>query len=61
MSAWRAPQQTCVDHTPTQGRVRCALERAEVRALLAPIYAWFTEEFDTADIQEAKVLLDELT
>jgi len=30
------------------------------RALLAPIYGWFTEGFDTPDLQEAKVLLDEL-
>jgi hypothetical protein len=27
---------------------------------LAPVYAWFTEGFDTADLQEAKTLLDEL-
>jgi predicted ATPase len=32
----------------------------EARALLAPIYGWFTEGFDTADLQEAKALLDEL-
>jgi predicted ATPase len=30
------------------------------RELLAPVYAWFTEGFDTADLQEAKVLLEEL-
>jgi len=28
--------------------------------LLAPIYNWFTEGFDTADLKEAKTLLDEL-
>src|SRR5262249_416222 len=33
---------------------------AEAQALLAPIYGWFTEGFDTADLQEARVLLDEL-
>jgi predicted ATPase len=33
----------------------------EARALLAPIYGWFTEGFDTADLIEAKALLDELT
>jgi predicted ATPase len=33
--------------------------RAEARALLAPIYGWFSEGFDTADLQEAKALLDE--
>jgi len=31
----------------------------EARELLAPIYGWFTEGFDTADLQEAKALLDE--
>jgi len=35
-------------------------KRAEACALLAPIYGWFTEGFNTADLQEAKVLLDEL-
>jgi predicted ATPase len=35
-------------------------KRKEARALLAPIYGWFTEGFDTADLQEAKVLLEEL-
>jgi predicted ATPase len=32
----------------------------EARDLLAPIYGWFTEGFDTADLQEAKVLLEAL-
>jgi predicted ATPase len=35
-------------------------KRAEAYALLAPIYHWFTEGFDTADRQEAKTLLEEL-
>jgi predicted ATPase len=35
-------------------------KRAEARALLAPVYGWFTEGFDTADLQEAKALLNEL-
>ncbi len=35
-------------------------KRAEARALLAPIYGWFTEGFDTADLQEAGALLHEL-
>jgi predicted ATPase len=34
-------------------------KRAEAHALLAPIYSWFTEGFDTTDLQEAKALLDE--
>jgi predicted ATPase len=32
----------------------------EAYALLAPIYGWFTEGFDTEDLQEAKALLDAL-
>ena len=34
--------------------------RAEARDLLAPVYGWFTEGFDTPDLKEAKALLDEL-
>ena len=34
--------------------------RAEARDLLAAVYGWFTEGFDTADLKEAKALLDEL-
>jgi predicted ATPase len=34
---------------------------AEAHALLAPIYGWFTEGFDTVDLQEAKELLEELS
>ena len=32
----------------------------EARALLAPVYDWFTEGFETADLKDAKALLDEL-
>jgi predicted ATPase len=34
--------------------------RDEARAMLAEIYGWFTEGFDTADLKEAKALLEEL-
>ena len=37
-----------------QGKVR------EARELLAPVYGWFTEGFDTLDLKEATALLDEL-
>ena len=37
-----------------QGQVRVA------RELLAPVYGWFTEGFDTRDLKEAKALLEEL-
>jgi predicted ATPase len=39
----------------TQGK------RDEARTMLAEIYNWFTEGFDTADLKEAKALLDELS
>jgi hypothetical protein len=35
-------------------------KRDEARELLAPVYGWFTEGFDTLDLKEAKALLDEL-
>jgi predicted ATPase len=35
-------------------------KRAEAYELLAPVYNWFTEGFNTADLQEAKALLEEL-
>jgi hypothetical protein len=35
-------------------------KRTEARDLLAPIYGWFTEGFDTRDLMEAKALLGEL-
>jgi predicted ATPase len=37
-----------------QGKMR------QARELLAPVYGWFTEGFDTRDLKEAKALLDEL-
>jgi predicted ATPase len=36
-------------------------KRTEAHEFLAPIYGWFTEGFDTADLQEAKALLEELS
>jgi predicted ATPase len=33
---------------------------SEARELLAPVYGWFTEGFDTLDLKEAKALLEEL-
>ncbi len=34
--------------------------KEEARAGLDPVYAWFTEGFDTADLKDAKALLDEI-
>ena len=36
-------------------------KREDARRMLAEVYGWFTEGFGTADLQEAKVLLDELS
>jgi predicted ATPase len=36
-------------------------KHTEAQELLVPIYRWFTEGFDTADLQEAKALLEELS
>ena len=36
-------------------------KREEARDLLAPVYGWFTEGFDTLDLKEAKNLLDEVS
>jgi predicted ATPase len=35
-------------------------KREEARELLAPVYGWFTEGFDTLDLKEAMALLEEL-
>jgi predicted ATPase len=35
-------------------------QQDEARDLLAPVYGWFTEGFDTLDLKQAKALLDEL-
>jgi predicted ATPase len=43
-----------------QGLRRDQGKRDEARDLLAPVYGWFTEGFDTRDLKEAKALLDEL-
>jgi hypothetical protein len=37
------------------------IKHLEARELLAPIYEWFTEGFDTPDLQEAKALLQDLS
>jgi predicted ATPase len=35
-------------------------KKQQARELLAPVYEWFTEGFDTRDLKEAKALLEEL-
>jgi predicted ATPase len=36
-------------------------KRQQARDLLAPVYGWFTEGFDTLDLREANTLLEELS
>ena len=38
-------------------RDQCKMQQA--REMLAPVYGWFTEGFDTRDLKEAKALLEE--
>ena len=47
------------DHQPCAA-TREAGQRDQARTMLAEIYGWFTEGFDTADLKDAKTLLDEL-
>ena len=48
-------------HEPAPPVAAAGQARPKPTQLLAPIYGWFTEGFDTADLQEAKALLEELT
>ena len=63
LAARRGPRARIASHIPNATR---ALSRTRIRAgsqareLLAPVYGWFTEGFDTLDLKEAKALLDEL-
>jgi predicted ATPase len=53
--SWELRASTCLARLwRDQGK------RTEARDLLAPIYGWFTEGFDTPDLKEAKALLDDL-
>src|SRR6516162_6433369 len=49
----------CAVRRVAQLFIECA-ERDAARQLLAPIYDWFAEGFDTRDLKEAKALLEEL-
>ena len=50
----RRIKETRTMHPDFKGEVRKA------RELLAPVYGWFTEGFDTRDLKEAKAVLEEL-
>ena len=59
-----------VTYSGWDGELRAAMSLArlwrsqgkplQARELLAPVYGWFTEGFDTLDLKEAKALLEEL-
>jgi predicted ATPase len=69
-SLFSARYRDCARETARSCELRAATDlarlrseagrRIEARALLAPIYDWFTEGFDTADLKAAKTLLDAL-
>jgi predicted ATPase len=57
--AWRRPSTTSqILGTPRLHDLARLVQQA--RELLAPVYGWFTEGFDTRDLKDAKALLDEL-
>jgi hypothetical protein len=45
---------------PPTTRLRDTERQDEARAMLAEVYNWFTEGFDTADLKDAKAVLEEL-
>jgi predicted ATPase len=68
LSAKDAPGQGAQQAKPMELRAAMSMarlwrdqgKRDEANELLAPVYGWFTEGFDTLDLKEAKTLLDEL-
>jgi len=50
----------CARQSAWRGSGRKQGKRDEARDLLAPVYDWFTEGFDTLDLKETKALLDAL-
>ena len=65
MRARAAPQQAKSLGTPRRNEPRASLALSgqaarQARELLAPVYGWLTEGFDTLELKEAKVLLDSL-
>ena len=61
-----SPRNTVTDNHDRFGATSLARlwqsqdKRQDAYDLLAPVYGWFTEGFDTADLKDAKALLDEL-
>jgi hypothetical protein len=46
--------------SPRLGALGPVVQLRDARGVLAPVYEWFSEGFDTANLKEAKALLDEL-
>ena len=55
------PLSRAATFTPSPRMSSPSVRRDEARELLASVYGWFTEGFDTLDLKQAKALLDELT
>jgi predicted ATPase len=60
MSLVRLRQQQAAPHTARTTQHDTRKKLAAARTTLADVYHWFTEGFDTKDLQEAKALLEEL-
>jgi DNA-binding winged helix-turn-helix (wHTH) protein/predicted ATPase/type II secretory pathway predicted ATPase ExeA len=60
MSLVRLRQHQAVQHEPRTTQHASRSRFAEAHRMLSEIYGWFTEGFDTKDLQEAKALLEEL-
>jgi predicted ATPase len=52
--------RSCASATSMARLWRDQGQREQARDLLAPVYSWFAEGFDTLDLKDAKALLDEL-
>jgi predicted ATPase len=61
MQRKRKPISTVPSQLPMARLWRDQGKRDEARELLAPVFGWFTEGFDTLDLKEAKTLLDQLS
>jgi hypothetical protein len=61
MSLTRLRQQQVMDNAPHTTQYELCAKLAEAHKMLSDVYTWFTEGFDTKDLQEAKVLIEELS
>jgi predicted ATPase len=59
-NVWAWQCQSLIHRSSSNRAWRDQGKRDQARDLLAPVYGWFTEGFDTLDLKQAKALLDEL-